>query len=267
MSIPTNPTPTATVTAPAVTNSPNWRRWLVSLAALLLVFVAGYLLGRELERRNRYDTYWLLGATLAQDLDGVYFDYVHPGGPASMAGLEAGDRVGAIDGQPVTRAEQARRYIAEHDPGETVQITFRRGSFSDQVSVLLGFLIVIYPEPYDPVVIIPDPIWPTNAPPPIRGTSQDGRLGVYYRMLEAGDPFSVDHGALIITVWPNSPAESGGLAPGDIIIEVQDRAIGASLTLEQALERYEQEDVISLRVVRADGTDTTVRVRLAEGQN
>jgi S1-C subfamily serine protease len=261
MSTPTTPSPAVSAAAPTVSDPPNWRRWVLSLAALLIVFAAGYLLGRELERRNRYDTYWLLGATLAQDLDGVYFDYVYPGGPSELAGLQAGDRVGAIDGQPVTRAAQARRFIGEHDPGETVQITFRRGAYSDQASVLLGFLIVVYPEPDDPVVIIPDPIWPTNAPPPIRGTAQDARLGVYYRMLEAGDPFSVDNGALIITVWPGSPAEASGLAPGDIITEVEDHALSTSLTLEQALERYGQDDVISVRLVRADGTKTTIRVR------
>src|SRR5688572_16798243 len=250
MSTPTTPPPAVTAAAPTTpSDPPAWRRWLLSLVALLIVFAAGYLIGRELERRNRYDTYWLLGATLAQDLEGVYLDYVYPGGPSDLAGLAAGDRIGAIDGRPVTRAEQARRFIAEHDPGDTVQVTYRRGTFSDQTSVLLGFLIVVYPEPNDPVVVYPDPIWPTNAPPPIRGTSQDARLGVYYRMLESGDPFSVDDGALIITVWSGSPAEASGLAPGDIITEVQDHALSASLTLEQALERYGQEDVLSLRLV------------------
>lgn len=250
--------PPAPVTSPAARRRVDSR--VIGGALILLALLAGYLIGREVERLNRYDTYWLLGATLAQDFDGVYLDHVYPNGPAGIAGLEPGDRIGAIDGRPVTKAAQARRFIAERNPGDTVQITYRRDGYSDQVAVLLGFLIVVYPEP-EPVVI--EPIWPTNPPPPpITGTSQEGLLGVYYRMIEPGDPFSVDHGALIITSWPGSPAEQADIEAGDIILEVDGRSLSRYRSLEEALSGYNGGEIVRLRLLKAGGDTITVRVQL-----
>ena len=70
MSTPPAPT-TTTTTAPAAPRLD--RRWLFTVIALLLVFGLGYLLGRQLEKQNRYDTYWLLGATLAYFVSGTVF--------------------------------------------------------------------------------------------------------------------------------------------------------------------------------------------------
>lgn len=257
---PANP-PAAPATVPATPARRPLDSRVIAGALILLALLAGYFIGREVERRNRYDTYWLLGATLAQDFEGVYLDHVYPNGPAGMAGLEPGDRIGAIDGRPVTRAAQARRLVAERNPGDTIQITYRRDGYSNQVGVLLGFLIVVYPEP-EPVVV--EPVWPTDPPPPpITGTSQEGLLGVYYRMVEPGDPFSIDHGALIITSWPGGPAEQADLEAGDIILEVDGSSLSRYRSLEDALAGYSGGETIRLRVLKAGGDTVTIRVRLA----
>jgi serine protease Do len=247
----------ASAVAPAVT--PRWQvdRRIVTGIMIILAAIGGFLTGREVERQNRYDTYWLLGATFAQDFEGVYIDYLHPGGPSDIAGLQEGDRIGAIDGIAVTKAAQARRIIADRDPGDTVQITIRRGTFTGQYPVVLGFLIVVNP---DPVVV--QPIWPTQVPPPVRGTTQEGRLGVYFRMVEPGDPFSVENGALIVTVWPGGAAEAAGLETGDIILEVGGVNLTASTPLGEALDQFDSGDVVELSVLHSDGNKFTVRVRL-----
>jgi S1-C subfamily serine protease len=247
----------APAAAPAAT--PRWQvdRRIITGIMIVLAAIGGYLTGREVERQNRYDTYWLLGATFAQDLEGVYIDYLHPGGPTEMAGLQEGDRIGAIDGKPVTKAAEARRIIAERDPGDTVQITIRRGTFTAQYPVVLGFLIVVNP---DPVVV--QPIWPTNVPPPVRGQAQEGRLGVYYRMIEPGDPFSVNNGAVLVTVWPGGAAEAAHLETGDIILEVGGINLSSSMSLSEALDQFNSGDVVELSVLQTDGNKITVRVKL-----
>lgn len=250
---------------PAATSSPapqpQTSVWVFAVVGIILAFLFGLAVGREIEQNNRYDTYWLLGATFGQSREGVYIDSVYPSSPADLAGLQSGDLVGAIDGRPVTTSGEARRLIGSHNPGDQVQITYRRGGFSDQATVTLGFLIVVRPEPY-PVPV--DPVYPTVLPPPpIVGTSEEGRLGVYYRMIEPGDPFSVRNGALIITAWPGGPADGAGLEAGDIILQVGQQTISGRQTLDDMLGRYQAGEVVLLRVLKTDGRETSVRVQLS----
>ena len=51
---------------------------------------------------------------------------VIPGGPAARAGLEAGDLILAVNGQPVKDFEDVVAQITPH-PGETLSLTYRRG--------------------------------------------------------------------------------------------------------------------------------------------
>jgi regulator of sigma E protease len=52
---------------------------------------------------------------------------VAPNSPASEAGLQFGDQILAIDGQPVRSAEQVSRFISEHK-SEPITLTIKRGS-------------------------------------------------------------------------------------------------------------------------------------------
>ncbi len=235
----------------------NWR--LLLTLAVIASLLIGFFGGRAYEKSTRYDVYWLLGATINANLEGPYLDVVYPGGPASQAGLISGDHIGAIDGRPVTTADKARREIGEHGPGDLVQLTIRRDGIVQQVPVMLGFIVVVRPEPIDPTIVV----WPVEPPPPpLPNTFQEGRLGVYYRMIEAGDPFGVDHGALIITAWPGGPAEQAGLASGDIILEVEGVDITQRHTLEDALSDFSAGDRVSLRVRSSQGQTRTLRVVL-----
>ena len=85
----------------------------------------------------------LVGIVLGASRDGVKLAAVTPGGPAEKAGLRAGDRIVAINGQPVVtatpgtdgkavpfdedmRVERARSQIGDLEPGEKVRFTVER---------------------------------------------------------------------------------------------------------------------------------------------
>jgi len=51
---------------------------------------------------------------------------VTPNSPASEAGLQPGDQIMAIGGQPVHSAEQVTQYVSEHK-GQPIGLTIRRG--------------------------------------------------------------------------------------------------------------------------------------------
>ena len=60
-----------------------------------------------------------------------------PGGPAERAGLEPGDVILAIDGRPVTEADQLIVAIRARAPGDAVVLTVREGDGEREVRVVL----------------------------------------------------------------------------------------------------------------------------------
>ncbi len=60
------------------------------------------------------------------------------GGPAADAGLRAGDVVTKLGDAPVTNANDLVAAIADHQPGDRVKVTAKRGSETVDVTVTLG---------------------------------------------------------------------------------------------------------------------------------
>ncbi|UFU03935.1 trypsin-like peptidase domain-containing protein [Ruania suaedae] len=94
-------------------------------------------------------TYPIIGATLDAQYQGegvqILTDEADadlpplvPGGPAAQAGLEPGDIILAIDGEPVTSADELIVKIRAHPPGEVITLTVREDGDERQVEVTLG---------------------------------------------------------------------------------------------------------------------------------
>ncbi|HEX7188973.1 MAG TPA: PDZ domain-containing protein, partial [Actinomycetes bacterium] len=61
-----------------------------------------------------------------------------PDGPAEAAGLEPGDVILAIDGEPVDDSSELIVAIRSRQPGETVRLTVQRGGEERDYTVTLG---------------------------------------------------------------------------------------------------------------------------------
>ncbi|MBN1312630.1 MAG: PDZ domain-containing protein [Anaerolineae bacterium] len=234
-------------------NSPTTPPWLWTIVGVIVLValagggIAGFEFGRQYEREHStgscayQDTYWLLGASLVDRSQEVYWENIAVDGPADTAGIKEGDRLVAIDGEAINTSRQARNILKGYSVGEQVNLTVERKNRFEQYYIILGH---IYPCPvaptYPPVIIAPPP-----QPP---DTYEDARLGVYYRTIQSDDPFAVNNGALIITVWSDSPAENAGLEAADIITKVGSRSLTRSYTLADALDRYSVGDRVSLSV-------------------
>jgi putative serine protease PepD len=85
-------------------------------------------------------TYPVIGANVSNDdtAEGVRLTNVESGGPASTAGLEAGDVVTSIDGKVVTNMQELIVTIRTHRPGERVTLQYERGGSKRQAEVTLG---------------------------------------------------------------------------------------------------------------------------------
>jgi putative serine protease PepD len=69
---------------------------------------------------------------------GLYVNAVVPAGPAATAGLQPGDVITEVDGQPATSPTQLALLTLKKKPGETVPITFDRAGQSAKATITLG---------------------------------------------------------------------------------------------------------------------------------
>ncbi len=83
--------------------------------------------------------------------------------------------------------------------------------------------------------------------------------------LAAQDNLSVDHGALIASVVPNSAAAQAGLRVGDVIIQVGSQAVNDASSLGDALASKNPGDTVSVTIMRGS-QQLTVNATLGELQ-
>jgi thiol-disulfide isomerase/thioredoxin len=69
---------------------------------------------------------------------GVMVRDVVPGAPAQRAGIEAGDRLLTVDGEPVGRPQDVVRNVSRHRAGERLSIGFERAGNRRLLAVPLG---------------------------------------------------------------------------------------------------------------------------------
>jgi serine protease Do len=69
---------------------------------------------------------------------GVFVGGLAPGGPAEEAGIQVGDVIVAVDGEPVTDNQDLQRLLLEHRPGEEATISVVRGSDTIDVTATLA---------------------------------------------------------------------------------------------------------------------------------
>src|SRR5690606_1451724 len=138
---------------------------------------------------------------------GVLIGDVVQGSPAEQAGVQRGDIVTGLNGEPVTEVGQLRNLVAEMMPGTQVQLGIERGGSEQTLQVTLGEL--------------PQASQASNAPNEQGGAPNPARLGIAVEDLtpELAQQLGVQgqQGAVIAQVQPGSAAEDAGLMRGDVI--------------------------------------------------
>ncbi|MFS8046904.1 RIP metalloprotease RseP [Rhizobium sp. BR 314] len=155
---------------------------------------------------------------------------VEPAGPAAKAGILAGDRLIAIDGNNVATYYDIGRYVSDR-PGKNVVLTMQRnGQMRD------------FP-------VVPKTVTDTDA----SGNKRDvGSIGI-----GPIDP-------LIGSIASNSPAASVGLELGDRILSVDGRAVGSVGEVQRYAAAHADKPV-SLSVERNGQTrDVSVTPKVSE---
>jgi len=193
------------------------------------------------------------GLAEALDLDtdsGVLVSQVIEDSPAEKAGLESGDIVLRVGNDKTGTPGELQSMIGQKSPGDEVDLHVLRDGKEKSFTVKLAE--------------IPDDdffgrqmrgtqrflgnaqrdLWTGSNRAFLGVMSQDvgGDLGEYF-----GAP---DGGALVSEVVPESPAATLGLRAGDVIVEVDGKAISSSAELRRVVGEYDQATEVKVVWIR-----------------
>ncbi len=194
----------------------------------------------------------LMGMVLLMSDDGIMVEAIDEDSPLADAGFEPGDLIIAINGEPV---EELMPYMMlDLLAGEEVIFTVLRDD--DEIEIAVDIAGLDHPEfgyhhaPYEMGIV---------------DVRQPLQLGVRFMTLTPEivdeEELPIDEGALLIEVYEDTPAADAGLEAGDIIAAVDGDMVDEEHTLPDRLYAYEQDDEVTLTVVR-DNAELTLTVTL-----
>lgn len=103
------------------------------------------------------------------------------------------------------------------------------------------------------------------------GVTHTGRAALGVRVatvdasLAAQDNLSVDHGALVAEVVSNGAAASAGIQAGDVIVQIDSKAVNDVSSLGDVLASYNPGDTVAVHIYRGN-QQLTINVKLGELQ-
>lgn len=184
-------------------------------------------------------------------LEGVYVDSVEPHSPAANAGLEPHDIIIEYNGHSVEGVLQFERLVRETPPGRlaamrvvrdgrmrdlSARVSSRSRMLESRMEMLrdrmrnLRPLLLLRSQTTHPLL-------------GVRVEDIDGQLGRYFHV-------PGDRGVLVVEVMPDSAAKKAGIKAGDVIYQVEGKAVRTTGDLEQALRQDCSANGVSLGIVR-----------------
>jgi serine protease Do len=186
------------------------------------------------------------------EISGVLVEDFSPDdSPARTGGLERGDVIVGLDGKKIERVGQLQRLIADHAPGELVDLR-----------------VVRYGTPRNFKIKLTEAPLPVNAEEPrrTRPVQGAGRLGI--QVLELSDQlaakfgFQASGGAVITAVQPGSAASRKQFRVPQRIVEINRRKIESARAAQSVLRGLHTGDIVSLLLQDAAGVTAIVNVRV-----
>jgi serine protease Do len=178
-----------------------------------------------------------------------------PDNPARKAGLQEGDVIIGVDGQPADRTSSLQRVVRNHAPGEKVHLDFMRYGKKMSADVTLA------PRPTDSTATSVAKVNPASSPGVV-----GPKLGATLSPLPPADqrpPGFPNHGVLVTDVVGLGPSYgagklSAGMVITDVLYPTPRRPINSVAELQAILATMKAGDYISLSVAQPDGQGKAV---------
>ncbi len=155
-------------------------------------------------------------------------------GPADKGGLKRGDVVTEYDGKKIDTPQQFRNMVATSRPGKTVQISIIRDGKALTTSVVIGEL----PAEQQPITALIENV--------LKGVSVQELTDELLKKLGITKKIK---GVVVNNIDEDSPA-AGILATGDIIMEIDRKAISNLKEYNDIVSRIEKNQGILLLIMR-----------------
>ena len=228
-----------------------------------------------------------------RDVRGVAIEKVIEGSPAAAAGLQTGDVIVALNGEAITSSRKLSRLITEVSPDHSVKLSVVRAGTERELAATVGKQPMPkfengnfdfkfdFPKDF-PNIDVPDvdlsmlrDLPRVGAMPGVPnfgadefvwhfGNSRQIGIGITPLSKQLAAHFGVESGVMIDDVRENSPAAKAGLKAGDIITEIEGKAVRGDGDLIRAIGEKKEGD-ISLTIVRS-GNRHTVKVTPEESK-
>jgi len=220
-----------------------------------------------------------------RDVRGVAVEKVMEHSPAAAAGIKEGDVILRLNGDEITSTRKLSRLISEIAPNHQVKLTIARNGRDQDLNATLGKR----PEPafgngnltwstpdgikaleLDKLKELPQfkdfsegempKVWtgPDGEGRTFSLRASEGRqigIGVIPLGKQLAEHFGVQSGVMIQEVRENSPAAKAGLKAGDIITEVDGKAVKGQFDLVRAINEKKEGDV-TLNIMRDNSRQT-----------
>ncbi|HTI38456.1 MAG TPA: PDZ domain-containing protein, partial [Vicinamibacterales bacterium] len=187
--------------------------------------------------------------------NGALVSTVNPKGPADRAGLQPGDVIVEYNGKPVKDSDVLVADVVNTKPGTTVPVTYYRTNQKKTASVTIDELDLDAEQGRAAARNTPQTA-PEQQTSTALGMTLDAITPEIARRLDL--PRNAG-GAIISDVEPNSPAYVAGLAPGDVILEVNRQQVTNVSQITRELQNVAPGQPVFLLIWR-DGTTTFVTV-------
>jgi serine protease Do len=177
-------------------------------------------------------------------------------GPAAKAGIQSGDVITAVNGEPVKDARELARTIGGLAPGAAVKLTVLHKGQEKVVDLTLGQL----PNTVEAKA---------NTDKEDKGSANKGtdvpKLGLTIAPANSVAGAGKD-GVVVTEVDPKSAAAERGFKEGDVILEVAGKSVASAGEVREAIDtaRTENKNSVLMRV-KSGGSSRFVAIPLAKG--
>jgi serine protease Do len=173
-----------------------------------------------------------------KDTKGALVADVVKDAPAQKAGIERGDIVVSFDGKAITSAHELSRTVAGTAPNTKAKVEVIRSGKRQTLTVQVGTM-------------------PGEAEEETKVVASELGLSVQTLTPELADQFEwprEEKGVLITGVEPGSAAEDGGLRRGDLIKEMDHKAVQTVDEYRRQLQKAKQGEAILFLIKRGNQT-------------